>query len=256
MRENNEDSGYAGPSLLLVADGVGGNAAGEVASASVSHVIAAFAFQAERHRNPVTLLEDAIGFAFTHLRQGVTLDPGRSGMATTLTAVLAHRDGFALAHLGDSRGYLLRGTMLQQITRDDTFVQELVDAGKISRDDAASHPYRSVVVKSVTADDRPVTSVMPLHLVVGDRLLLCSDGLTDLVPDETVATILSEGSPTDAARRLVDAALEAGGKDNVTCVVGDVCEGDPYIRAGQLVGAQQNPDNLIDPAAALAQCTE
>jgi protein phosphatase len=255
VRENNEDSGFAGPALLVVADGVGGHAAGEVASASVAHVMAAFALRAERDQVPAALLEDAVGYAFAHLRHGVVADPDRSGMATTLTAVLAHQNGCALAHVGDSRAYLLRDGTLRQVTRDDTYVQELVDAGKLSRLEAATHPFRSMVVRSVTADSRPVASIVPLDLEAGDRLLLCSDGLTDFVADDAVAHYLSQGSPTIAARGLVDLALEAGGGDNVTCVVADVCEGDPHVRAGTLVGAHQNPANLIDPVAAVAQGT-
>ncbi|NDL56421.1 PP2C family protein-serine/threonine phosphatase [Phytoactinopolyspora mesophila] len=255
VRQNNEDSGYAGPALLLVADGVGGHAAGEVASASVAHVMAAFALRAERDQNPAALLEEAVRYAFAHLRHGVAAEPDRTGMATTLTAVLAHQNGCALAHVGDSRAYRLSGGTLRQITRDDTYVQELIDAGKISRIDVVSHPYRSVVVRSVTAESRPVASIVPLELNPGDRLLLCSDGLTDFVSEDTVAHALSDGSPTVAARSLVDLALEAGGGDNVTCVVADVCEGDPHIRAGTLVGAHQNPANLIDPVAAVAQGT-
>ncbi|WP_158603018.1 PP2C family protein-serine/threonine phosphatase [Jiangella rhizosphaerae] len=253
VRQNNEDSGYASAGLLLVADGVGGNAAGEVASASVAHVIALFVLESRERQDPVALLSDAVGYAFAHLSDGVRRDPARAGMATTLTALLADGEGFTLAHVGDSRGYLLRGPVLQQLTRDDTFVQDLIDAGRITRQDVSTHPYRSVVVRSIAADSAPVVSIARVALESGDRVLLCSDGLTDVVPDDLIAELLDDGSPTTAAQRLVDAALAAGGRDNVTCIVGDVDEGNPHVRNGALVGAHRNPVNLIDPAAALTQ---
>ncbi|SDU18509.1 Serine/threonine protein phosphatase PrpC [Jiangella alkaliphila] len=256
VRANNEDSGYASAGLLLVADGVGGNAAGEVASASVAHVVASFVLGSRERQDPVALLSDAVGYAFAHLSDGVRRDPARAGMATTLTALLADGDGFTLAHVGDSRGYLLRGPVLRQLTRDDTLVQELIDEGRITRQDVASHPYRSVVVRSVAAESPPVVSIVRVELEPGDRVLLCSDGLTDLVPDDLIVRLLDDGSPTTAAQRLVDAALAAGGRDNVTCIVGDVDDGNPHVRNGHLVGAHQNPVNLIDPAAALAYSLE
>lgn len=253
VRAGNEDSGYASAGLLLVADGVGGNAAGEVASASVAHVIASFVLGSRARQDPVALLNDAIAYAFAHLSDGVRRDPARAGMATTLTALLADGEGFTLAHAGDSRGYLLRGPRLQQLTRDDTLVQQLIDEGRITRRDVATHPYRSIVVRSVAAEATPVATILRVALEPGDRVLLCSDGLTDLVPDDVIAELLDDGSPTTASRRLVEAALAAGGRDNVTCIVGDVDEGNPHVRNGHLVGAHQNPVNLIDPAAALAQ---
>jgi protein phosphatase len=252
VRPNNEDSGFAGPSLLLVADGVGGSAAGEVASASVAHVLAAYAIRSEQGDDAVAVLSQAVEFAYSHLSDGIELDPSRAGMATTLTAVLSAADGFALAHVGDSRGYLLRDATLHQITRDDTFVQDLIDAGDLAPNEVPNHPYRSVVVKSVTADSPPMATIIRLDLHAGDRILLCSDGLSDLVADEAIAEILADGSPEEAARALVAAALDAGGRDNVTCVVGDVIEGDPTAGSGRVVGAPSNPGNLIDPAAVVA----
>jgi PPM family protein phosphatase len=251
VRPNNEDSGYAGPSLLLVADGVGGSAAGEVASASVAHVLAAYANRTEND-DPVSVLSRAVDFAYTHLREGTALDPSREGMATTLTAILSTTDGFALAHVGDSRGYLLRDAALHQITRDDTFVQDLVDAGEIAPQDIPHHPYRSVVVKSVTADSPPTAAITTLDLRPGDRILLCSDGLSDLVSDHDIAVLLADGSPDEAAGLLVAAALDAGGRDNVTCVVGDIIDGEPHPGTGKVVGAHRNPTNLIDPTAGMA----
>ncbi|WP_069109910.1 PP2C family protein-serine/threonine phosphatase [Jiangella alba] len=254
VRDNNEDSGYASAGLLLVADGVGGNAAGEVASASVAHVVASFVLGSRERQDPVALLSDAVEFAFAHLGDGVRRDPARAGMATTLTALLADGDGFTLAHVGDSRGYLLRGPDLCQLTRDDTLVQELVDEGRITRQDIPTHPYRSVVVRSVTAGTTPDVTIARVALQPGDRVLLCSDGLSDFVPEHVIGDLLDVGTPTTAAQRLVDAALAAGGRDNVTCIVGDVDEGNPHVRHnGHLVGAHRNPVNLIDPAAALAQ---
>lgn len=248
VRTNNEDSGFAGPYLQLVADGVGGAAAGEVASATTAYVVSALA-AGHPDDDPATVLTRAVREAHRQLEAGVAADPSRAGMATTLTAVLAGRDRCVLLHVGDSRGYLLRGGGLTQLTTDHTLVQSLVDEGRLTREQVASHPYRSVVLRSIDAQTAAEPDVVPLDLTVGDRLLLSSDGLTDLVPDARIASLLSEPDPDTAAAALVDAALAAGGKDNVTCLVADVVDGPVVLSDGRLLGAMQDPSLVVDPAA-------
>lgn len=253
VRGNNEDSGFAGPSLLVVTDGVGGSAAGEVASASTAYVMAWFAMRPELVEDPADTLRQATETAAAHLSDGLRADPSRDGMATTLTAVLGNGNEFALAHIGDSRCYLLRDEAMTQITRDDSLVQDLLDAGDIEPHEVASHPYRSFVVKSVTADMPPDPEIVRLDLQLGDRLLLCSDGLSDVVSHDLIAQTLAYGSPPQAARQLVDRALAAGGPDNVTCVVADVELGEWRNPVGHLVGALRHfPRNVIDAGATFA----
>jgi serine/threonine protein phosphatase PrpC len=249
VRQNNEDAGFAGLSLLLVADGVGGAAAGEIASATTVHVVTSVAMRPEVIDDPAATLGAAINAAYARLRDGVRASSSRAGMATTLTAVLTDGAGFALAHIGDSRGYLLRDQELRQVTRDDTLVQALVDDGDISAEDVATHPLRSHVVKSITPETPPEAHIAGLDVQEGDRLLLCSDGLSDVVDRDAIASILAEGTPESAASALVDAALAAGGPDNVTCVVADVESGELVATPGQRVGALRDPANLVDPDA-------
>jgi len=248
VRETNEDAGFAGPYLQIVADGVGGAAAGEIASATTTYVVSALA-AARPDQVPWELLAEAAAMAHRELRRGIEDDATRTGMATTMIAALIRGDTVTLAHIGDSRAYLWRESTLTRLSTDHTFVQSLVDAGRLTPEEAADHPYRSVVLNSVNADDAPATVVRGLDLRVGDRLLLCSDGLTDFVPDEVVAEGLAEPDPDVSAGVLVDAALAAGGRDNVTCLVADLAEG-PQVRGdGRLLGAMADPALVVDPAA-------
>lgn len=248
VRENNEDSGFAGAYLQLVADGVGGAAAGEVASATTAYVVSALS--AARDRADLhSVLTAAVLESHHQLSIGVALDPSRAGMATTLTAVLLHEDGAAVAHIGDSRGYLLRQGRLTRLTRDHTLVQALIDAGRMTPDEVPGHPHRSVVLKSLDAETPPEPDVFDVEVRVGDRLLLCSDGLTDLVSDAQVGRLLDISDPRDSVEALVSAALAEGGRDNVTCLVADVEDGPVLSSSGTLLGAMRDPYLVVDPAA-------
>ncbi|MBF6175835.1 serine/threonine-protein phosphatase [Nocardia blacklockiae] len=220
VRSGNEDAVYAGTRLLALADGMGGHAGGEVASALM--IAALTPLDAQAHADPVASLNAAVhaGNAAIGERAAATAD--LEGMGTTVTAILFGDNGFGLAHLGDSRGYRLRGGELSRLTRDDTFVQSLVDAGHLTSAEAASHPRRSVILQAATGAE--IEPTLTFHeALVGDRYLLCSDGLTDLVDDATLAETLREYEQVaDCADRLVALALAAGGSDNVTVVVADV----------------------------------
>jgi PPM family protein phosphatase len=226
LRDGNEDSAYAGPHLLAIADGMGGHAAGEVASA------VAIATLAPLDADPAGIdmlqaLGDAIASANTALRQITLTDPTTEGMGTTLTALLWSGDAVALCHIGDSRGYLLRDGMLKQITHDHTLVQSLVDEGKLTPEAAASHPQRSLVMRALQSSIPADPDLEMLQARVGDRYLLCSDGLTDVVTDETLRMTLAELPDLEAAvEQLVDLAIRSGGPDNITCVLADVIDTD------------------------------
>ena len=248
VRSNNEDAGYAGAYLLLVADGVGGAAAGEIASASTTYVTSTVSMISDD--DPIAVLAQAVDFAHRHLQDGVRLDPLRDGMSTTLTAILGNGERFALAHVGDSRGYLLRDGVLHRITRDHTLLQAMLDSGQLRPDEAETFPYRSVIARSITHTEAPEPDLCLLDLKLGDRVLLASDGLTDLVDGESIGLAIEADDDLDAGvDRLTALALAAGGRDNIICILGEVVEGDLINPRGTLVGAAADPGNLIDGAA-------
>jgi PPM family protein phosphatase len=252
VRSDNEDSAFVGPYLAVVADGVGGAAAGEVASATATYALAATAL-ARFGEPPEVVLREGAEAAVANVQRGVQRDLNRLGMATTLTALVCDGSRVVLGHVGDSRAYLLRAGSLTQLSRDHTYVQRLVDSGLLDAKSAWRHPWRNVVIRSIDGD--PVhegLDLLPVRVVPGDRLLLCSDGLTDLVPDPVVAELLGTADPASAAAVLVQAALDAGGKDNVTCLVLDVVDGPMVVGDGQLLGAVHDPANIVDPGAVRA----
>jgi protein phosphatase len=251
VRDHNEDAAFVGPGCMLVADGVGGGAAGEVAAATTAYVVSATAL-AHPDDDPARMLADAVATAQQQVAGGARARPDRAGMATTLTAVATDGHRFALAHLGDSRGYLFRDGGLARLTRDHTYVQDLVDQGSLDERDVPHHPWRNVVLRTVNGVDGPA-DVVTLELRPGDRLLLASDGLTDYVSEERIADILARKADDDAVSALVAAALGAGGRDNVTCLVATVVEGPRLAGDGTRLGALTDVANIVDPAAVRTQ---
>ncbi|MFI0812765.1 PP2C family protein-serine/threonine phosphatase [Streptomyces echinatus] len=223
VREANEDSVYAAPHLLVVADGMGGHAGGEVASSlAVSHMARLRPVTAQD--DPAAALRAVILEGNSAIAQAVRDTPDLEGMGTTITAVLLEEDSdrFVVANVGDSRTYLMRADELVLLTRDDSLVQSLLDAGRITAAEAATHPQRSMVTKALVGDEDLEPSLTLLETRPGDRFLLCSDGLTDLVGEPDLATAMQSPSREEAADRLVALALDAGGHDNVSVVVADV----------------------------------
>ncbi len=249
VRSNNEDSVYAGARLLALADGMGGHAAGEVAS---QLVIAALAHldDDEPGGDLLAKLDAAIHSGNSAIAAQVEMEPDLEGMGTTLTAILFAGNRIGMAHIGDSRGYLMRDGELTQITKDDTFVQTLVDDGRITKEEAHSHPQRSLIMRALTGHEVEPTLTMR-EVRLGDRYLLCSDGLSDPVSDETIQDALKIPDVTDSADRLIELALRGGGPDNVTVVVADVVDNDygptqPII-AGAVSGDSGVHDSLTRP---------
>jgi serine/threonine protein phosphatase PrpC len=253
VRPDNEDSGFVGPTLLLVADGVGGNAGGEVASATTAYVVSAEAMS--RAGVPATVLRRAVDRSQHQIAGGVSADPELLGMATTLTAMLTDGHTFTLAHSGDSRGYVFRDGDLVRVTTDHTWVQEMLDNHKLTEAEAAVHPWRNVVMRSVNGDSDAAPDVIDLDLRAGDRVLMCSDGVTDLVPETRIEQILGRYGDDAAVDALVDAALAEGGRDNITAVLATVVDGPVVSADGVLLGAVRDPANILDPAAVRVDAT-
>jgi len=241
VRANNEDSVYAGARLLALADGMGGHAAGEVAS---QLVIAALAHldDDEPGGDLLSKLDQAVREGNSAIAAHVELDPELEGMGTTLTAILFAGNRLGLVHIGDSRGYLLRDGELTQITKDDTFVQTLVDEGRITAEEAHSHPQRSLIMRALTGHEVEPTLIMR-EARAGDRYLLCSDGLSDPVSQETILEALKIPDVAESADRLIELALRGGGPDNVTVVVADVVDYDYGQTQPIIAGAVSGDDD-------------
>ena len=222
VRADNEDTAFASPRMAAVADGVGGAAAGEVASrAAIDALVHLDKCHLDRPvadalRTAIAAGNAAIGFI-------AEARPRTAGMSTTLTAVALDGDRYAVANIGDSRTYLLRDGTLERLTRDDSLVQRLVDSGAVTEAEARHHPQRSLVLAALDGDPgRPPPEIATVAARAGDRLLLCSDGLSDALDDDAIAPLLATPDRRTSAERLVSAALDAGARDNVSVVVADV----------------------------------
>lgn len=223
-RKDNQDSGYASERLLVVADGVGGAAFGDVASSTAVQLLRKLDDEPTDEMLP--LLAGAVHRVHDRLAELVEHDKELDGTSTTVTAAMfdGHRLGFA--HVGDSRAYLLRGGELRQLTADHTFVQTLIDEGRITEAEAKVHPHRNIILRAVDGVHDTEPDLFHLPLETGDRLLLCSDGCTGGVDDAGIAHLLGEGNVDSAALTLVQAALDGGSTDNVTVVVAEVVAAD------------------------------
>jgi serine/threonine protein phosphatase PrpC len=223
VRSNNEDAVFVGDRLLVVADGMGGLPAGELAS---DILVRALAVVDEKPASgePLQDLIAALQTANERIEAAVADDGARDGMGTTVTALLLAGDRVAALNVGDSRCYLSRDGELTQLTRDDTYVQALVDQGVLTPDDARRHPQRALVTQAVQGGPfRPAGRMVPIR--PGDRFLLCSDGLSDYVDDATIAATLRDVTDREAcATELIARTLEAGAPDNVTVIVADITE--------------------------------
>ena len=252
LREGNEDSAYAGPHLLAVADGMGGYEAGEVASAAVISTVAPLDQKAMPESELIDALAGAVATAKQTLRRIVDSDPTVGSMGTTLTAMLWAGGSAAICHIGDSRAYLVRDGDLYQITRDHTFVQALIDQGRIQPEEAATHPQRSLLLRALDGRTDADPDLSMLDAQAGDRYLICSDGLPVAVSDEQILqALVAVAEPADAVLALIDLAIRGGAPDNVTCIVADVIDTDLSgagpTSAPVVVGAAANAGNDTKP---------
>lgn len=240
VRSNNQDSGYAGPNLLVLADGMGGPAGGDIASSvAIAHLVPldSDSYPADKM---LPLLREALMDAHDELSDRSRRDKDLEGLGTTCIAVMRSGNKLAMVHIGDSRAYVLRGEALTQVTTDHSFVQYLVESGQITPEEAEHHPNKNVVLRVLGDSQADVTPDETIReAVVGDRWLLCSDGLSGVVSPETLGAVLAEiDDPGECAEELIRLALRAGGPDNITCVVADIVEPGSYpVGPPQIVGA-------------------
>ncbi|MGO1423733.1 MAG: PP2C family protein-serine/threonine phosphatase [Brachybacterium sp.] len=267
VRSNNQDSGYAGSHLLVVADGMGGHAGGDVASSVAIGHLAQLDSETPASDIVATLEESVLDSNQEILRRARD-EPQLRGLGTTITALLRAEGKFALAHIGDSRAYLLRNGETTQVTKDHTFVQRLLDEGRLTEEEAERHPQRSVLMRvlgDVDADPELDLSLRPAH--PGDRWMLCSDGLSGLVSLDTIDAALTDfADPGECAEELIQLALKGGGPDNITCVIADVVDLEQLPRGEeapsstpQIVGSaarnRHAPTAASGPAAKAAALT-
>ena len=221
VRSHNEDSFLVQAPVFAVCDGMGGHAAGEVASSIAVETIAA---NAPLHADDV-LLGAAVEAANAKVIEGAKTGKGKPGMGCTASCILVEKNKVAIAHVGDSRIYLLHAGALVRLTHDHSYVEELVDAGEITADEARVHPSRSIITRALGNDPDMYADHFTLEVTTGDRIIICSDGLSSMVEDSEIEDIaVSCVDPQTAADNLVSAALAGGGHDNVTVVVVDVLD--------------------------------
>ncbi|MEU1014934.1 Stp1/IreP family PP2C-type Ser/Thr phosphatase [Streptomyces sp. NPDC005898] len=246
IREGNEDSGYAGPRLLAIADGMGGQAAGEVASSEVITTLVTLDDDVPGS-DILTSLGTAVQRANDQLRLMVEEDPQLEGMGTTLTALLWTGQRLGLVHVGDSRAYLLRDGVLTQITQDHTWVQRLVDEGRITEEEATTHPQRSLLMRALGSGDHVEPDLSIREVRAGDRYLICSDGLSGVVSHQTMEdTLASYQGPQETVQELIQLALRGGGPDNITVIVADVLD----IDSGDTLAGQLSDTPVVVGAVA------
>src|SRR6476659_4178025 len=223
VRDHNEDAFIVEPPLYAIADGMGGANAGEVASQLALETIG------EMQRTGTGTLDDEVREANRVVFARSGEDTKLAGMGTTVTAALASAEALHLVHVGDSRAYLLRAGSMRQLTHDHTLVDRMVEAGEISRTEADVHPHRNVLLRALGTEAKVDVEAHDVGLLEGDRVLICSDGLTTMVTEAQIVAILdvTVGEPQDAAERLVRAANRAGGIDNITAIVLEVEAGEP-----------------------------
>ncbi|MDQ1541167.1 MAG: family protein phosphatase [Actinomycetota bacterium] len=259
IRTNNEDAVYAGPRLVAVADGMGGHAAGDVASAVTIATLAPLDDD-DPPSDLLGALDQSIRQANDQLRQMMDADSELDGMGTTLTALLWSGSRLALAHIGDSRAYLMRDGELTQITHDHTLVQHMVDEGQLDEADIPTHPQRSVILRVLNGRPDIEADLSVREARAGDRYLLCSDGLSGVVSKDTLRDTLALPDPEQVVDALIDLALRGGAPDNVTCVVCDVVEAAGTTSGAPVIGGSvadgddarlREPDTAAGRAAAL-----
>ena len=256
VRSSNQDSAYASPNMLVVADGMGGHAGGDVASTIAVEILRHLDHPTHTPATALTELQRALDHSQVALTRASQAAPQLQGLGTTVVCLLRTDTTLVMAHMGDSRAYLLRGSELSQVTTDHTYVQHLVDLGRITPDEAEHHPQRNVVMRVLSDFDLDLPPEVSIREArVGDRWLLCSDGLSGFVAPEQIGAVLRQhDDPARAAETLINLAMLNQSTDNVTCLVADIVPADQAARAVQhteVVGAAASGGPLPDLVAAV-----
>jgi protein phosphatase len=239
-RENNEDSGFIGKHYLLVADGMGGHAAGELASATAVSVISSFDKNISQKPNDSEIINEIS----SKIKNSINKDLSRQGMGTTASLVKLNEESIYLTHVGDSRVYLIRNKQMKQITKDQTYIQTLIDSGEISEHESKNHPQKSLLLQAIDGSKNLVPQNEKFSIQEGDKLLLCSDGLTNVVSDKEILEIINKYDYVGSVSALIEKSLELGGPDNITVIVAEITsqkvESSPIV-----LGAAAEPRNRI-----------
>ena len=250
VRKNNQDSAYVSPTMLMVADGMGGAAAGDLASAVAIGELR----DADGDFTGADMLEvasGAIAEANDRIRELVAHDPSLDGMGTTVCGLLFDGERLAIANIGDSRAYRLRDGHFERITRDHSWVQTLVDDGRITEAEALVHPHRSLILKVLNGQSSHQPDLEMAEIALGDRYLICSDGLCGMVTDAQIDELIHGADRDEVIASLVALAYSTGGHDNITIVLADVVTGEPEGVTALLGAATTTPIPAAEHTASL-----
>jgi protein phosphatase len=244
VRENNEDSGFIGKNIILVADGMGGHAAGELASSTAVAVAARFDNLFSDNKETSDSISNIPKQITLDIKSAISKDQNRSGMGTTLSACFMQNGILKIVHVGDSRIYLIRKHQISLITKDQTYVQSLIDNNEITLEESRTHPQKSLLLQAIDGISEVIPEIKEISLELGDRIILCSDGLSNVVPDEEILNAVKSFDNVGAVSSLIEKALENGAPDNVTVVVADVVS-ETSNNSQVVLGAAAEPRNRI-----------
>jgi protein phosphatase len=244
VRNNNEDSGFIGKHFLLVADGMGGHAAGELASSTTVAIVAQVDNNKEKLEDLDSRLIEIPKVITKELKNAINKDSSRAGMGTTLTAAVILENQLRVSHVGDSRAYLVRNKLISRITKDQTYIQSLIDNNEITESEAKNHPQRSLLLQAIDGITESIPVITSTEILENDKIILCSDGLTNVVTDEEILEIINQFDYVGAVSALIEKALENGGPDNITVIVADL-QKEKYENKIIVLGAAAEPRNRI-----------
>jgi protein phosphatase len=244
VRNNNEDSGFIGKHFLLVADGMGGHAAGELASSTTVAIVAQVDNSKEKLEDLESKLIEIPKIITKELKNAINKDSSRAGMGTTLTAAVIQENQLKVSHVGDSRAYLVRNKQISQITKDQTYIQSLIDNNEITESEAKNHPQRSLLLQAIDGITESIPVITSIEIFENDKVILCSDGLTNVVTDHEILDIVNQFDYVGAVSALIEKALENGGPDNITVIVADL-QKEKNENKIIVLGAAAEPRNRI-----------
>jgi len=244
VRENNEDSGLIGKYFLLIADGMGGHAAGELASSTAVSIVAQVDSNRDKLDDLIQKLQNIPNVITKELKNAITKDSTRAGMGTTLTSAVIEGSSLKVSQVGDSRAYLVRDKKLVRLTKDQTYIQSLIDNNEVTEDEAKTHPQRSLLLQAIDGITESVPVISTHEIFQNDKIILCSDGLTNVVSDTEILEIINKFDYVGAVSALIEKSLEHGGPDNITVIVADVYKGKSENKV-IVLGAAAEPRNRL-----------